>query len=255
MGYRTQNRGNGRKMGKLSRKAQRRANAPPQMDATHFAALFDVSRETMQRLEIYRKLLAKWQDSVNLVGPSTTGQFWTRHAADSAQLLALAPNNANLWVDIGSGGGFPGLIIAQFWAERPQTDRAIVHLVESGTRKCAFLDEVIRATNAPAQIHEGRIETLIAERPAELAGADVVSARALAPLPKLLEISKGYFDSHTKGLFLKGKEWEAELALARQFWTFDVDIVPSITDPQARILCCGQPHPVTQAQNLTPAQP
>lgn len=209
--------------------------------AIQLAMARDVSRETILRLETYRQLLEKWQQTINLVGPSTIPEFWTRHVADSAQLLTLVPKTARKWVDLGSGGGFPGLVIAQIWAERAPEEAAIVHLVESDGRKCAFLRTVIRETGAPAAVHEGRIEDLIAQKPDVFAGTDIVSARALAPLPKLLDLSTPYFDIHTIGMFMKGQGWQDELTQAQQYWNINPKVVSSRTDKAGKIIVCQHP--------------
>lgn len=221
--------------------------------AKGFMQSYNVPRGTFLRLEIYEKLLRKWQKAVNLVGASTlddTGvAFWRRHMADSAQLLHHAPPNWQKWVDMGTGGGFPGLVIAILRTEKSTnaTNSAKiapeVHLIESDGRKCAFLQTVIRETGVAATVHEGRIEAMRAQKPACFADIDVISARALAPLPDLLALTQPYFAPHTKGLFLKGKTWAAELEKARKWGTFAVDSVPSDTDKDARILICGRPQP------------
>ncbi|MGC6472642.1 MAG: 16S rRNA (guanine(527)-N(7))-methyltransferase RsmG [Parvibaculales bacterium] len=208
--------------------------------AKWFTETFNVSRETRLALETYEALLVKWQKSINLVGPSTIEQFWQRHAADSAQLLALAPSAVQNWLDIGAGGGFPGLVIAILW--HGQEGRC-VHLIESDQRKCAFMRTVIRETGCPATVHEGRIEDFAKLRD-DWPPFDVISARALAPLPKLLELAAPFYEIHTKGLFLKGKGWEEELTQARQLWKVDCDIITSRTDTSGRILICDYPQKI-----------
>jgi len=175
-----------------------------------FAEVFKVPRETIHRLTRYAEVLTNWQKRTNLVGPSTLPVLWSRHFADSAQLCGLAPN-ARLWLDLGSGAGFPGLVIAIIQAGTPDFH---MHLVESNRKKCAFLGEVARETEAPVDIHAVRIEEL-AERDQSLR-PDVVSARALAPLPRLFELAVPFFGERTKGLFPKGREAEVELAAARK---------------------------------------
>src|SRR5690606_37210828 len=142
--------------------------------------------------EIYVDLLRRWQDVKNLVGPRTLDQIWTRHIADSAQLLRLAPD-ARRWIDIGSGAGFPGLVLAILMREEPDRE---VHLVESNSRKCAFLRAVSRETGARAQVHAGRIQDVLPR----LGGADVLTARALAPLPELLTLGKDLLRTGALGL-------------------------------------------------------
>src|SRR4029450_2091634 len=170
---------------------------------------FKVPRETIHRLERFAELLAYWQKHTNLVAPSTLPTLWSRHFADSAQLTTLAPN-ARLWLDLGSGAGFPGLVIAILKTGTPDFR---MHLVESNRKKCAFLAEVARATKAPVDIHAMRIEDLA--QSANRLAPDVVSARALAPLPRLLDLASPFFGTKTRGLFLKGRDAETEIAEAR----------------------------------------
>jgi 16S rRNA (guanine527-N7)-methyltransferase len=188
----------------------------------------NVSRETIEKLELLERELRRWQAIKNLVGPATLDQIWERHIVDSLQLLSLAPE-AQTWVDLGSGAGFPGLVLAIAGAERGLK----VHLVESNSRKCSFLRHVSRLTDAGAAVHEARLETVI---PSFIGKADVVSARALASLTMLLEWTEPLLKAGTIGLFPKGRDAEIELTEARKRWTFDTDVLPSLTDSQARIL-------------------
>ncbi len=204
-------------------------------NATDFANTFSVSHETIERLERYERLLVQWQKAVNLVAPATIPNIWQRHFADSAQLLPLAPN-AKTWVDLGSGGGFPGLAIAIMLANQKE---CCVHLVESNSRKCAFLSEVVRQTGARARVHLLRIAD--AATPGAVPAADVVTARALAPLDALLELAQPFFGTASAGLFLKGREAGVEIADARKRWTFDIKVHPSISDAQGQILEIGKP--------------
>jgi len=188
----------------------------------------NVSRETKAKLELLEHELRRWQAIKNLVGPATLDQIWDRHIVDSLQLLDLAPE-ARTWVDLGSGAGFPGLVLAIAGQERGLA----VHLVESNSRKCAFLRQIARLTEAPATVHEARLETVI---PGFVGKADVVSARALASLTQLLEWTEPMLKAGTIGLFPKGRDVESELTEARKKWTFEADILPSRTDSEARIL-------------------
>lgn len=189
---------------------------------------FNVSRETSERLTVLATELRRWQAIKNLVGPGTLDHIWERHIVDSLQLHALAPE-AKLWVDLGSGAGFPGLVLAIAGFERGLE----VHLVESNSRKCAFLRHVARVTGIRAKVHEARLETVI---PDFVGRADVVSARALASLDKLLDWTSPLLKAGTIGLFPKGRDVEAELTEARKSWKFDAEILPSRTDSDARIL-------------------
>ena len=201
------------------------------MDPEAFAAQFDVSRETLTSLLAYQALLGRWQQRINLVGPATLDDFWARHAADSAQLLALA-GDQRIWLDLGSGGGFPGLIVAIMLTE----SGGHVHLVESDGRKAAFLRTVIREVGVPASVHNRRVQELAMAGEAFLADVQVISARALAPLPDLLELVAPFFNSSTIALLHKGAGWQDELTRAEQCWNIDVEALPSRTHDAARIL-------------------
>jgi 16S rRNA (guanine527-N7)-methyltransferase len=195
-----------------------------------FAEAFNVPHETILGLRRYAELLAHWQRSINLVAPSTLPDVWSRHFADSAQLGRLAPD-ARLWLDLGSGAGFPGLVIAHLQAQVPDFR---MHMVESNRKKCAFLAEVARALQTSVDIHAMRIEDLFEK--AQSLRPDVVSARALAPLPRLLELAEPFVGEGTRGLFLKGCETEAEIEAAQAGWDFDFRLHPSLTDEHARIV-------------------
>jgi len=196
-----------------------------------FARAFAVSRETIDKLSTFEALLRQWQKTINLVAPSTLDRVWSRHFADSAQLLALAPSDARRWLDLGSGSGFPGLVLGIMLADR---DGARMTLVESDTRKAAFLSEVARRTGAPVDIRPERIEKVATQT--KLGQVDVVTARALAPLPRLLELAAPAFADATLGLFLKGREAEAEVDAAKERWTFESTLQPSLTDAGGRIV-------------------
>ena len=189
-----------------------------------------VSRETLGRLTIIADLLAKWQKTINLVAPATLPDLWSRHVGDSLQLVHHVPPKPLRWVDLGSGGGFPGLVVAAVLAER---DGAHMHLVESDTRKAAFLREAARVAQLPVTVHAARIEQVAQ---ALAPGTDVVSARALAPLPKLLDLAAPFLAAGALGLFPKGRDAERELTDALRSWTLDCDLHPSMSDPEGRIL-------------------
>lgn len=188
----------------------------------------DVSRETAEALDLYVAQLTRWQTVKNLVGPATLAEVWHRHIADALQLLALAPD-ARRWLDLGSGAGIPGLILAIAGRDRPGFH---VTLVESNARKCAFLTETARLTGAPATVHNARIETVIVG----LSEIEIVCARALASLSQLLVWTEPLLTSGTVGLFPKGRDAAAELTEAEDAWTFTRDLIPSRTDSQARIV-------------------
>ena len=206
--------------------------------ADDFAACFDVSRETMARLSAFQALLGKWQKAVNLVGPSTLQQFWSRHAADSAQLLRYAPPSAKVWLDMGSGAGFPALVMAIMLAE--QNPEACVHMVESDRKKVNFLRTVTRECGLNSQIHHMRIEQLTAKRPPALADIDVITARALAALPQLVDFMAPFFNSSTIALLHKGRDWQEELTACAQYWTMQSEVHASMTDTAARLIEISQ---------------
>lgn len=187
-----------------------------------------VSRETAAALDLYVAQLTRWQSIKNLVGPSTLSEVWSRHIADSLQLLALAPE-ATRWLDLGSGAGIPGLILAIAGRERPGFH---VDLVESNGRKGAFLQETARLTGAPARIHVARIESVI-ER---FTDSQIVTARALAPLSQLIAWTEPLLKNDAMGLFPKGRDVLTELTDAEERWRFTADLIPSRTDSEARIV-------------------
>ncbi len=195
---------------------------------------FPVSRETIDRLETHRRLLTEWSGRMNLVGPKELEHFWRRHALDSAQLLQLAPA-AKRWADLGSGAGFPGLVVAAFLSG--QTDAA-VHLVESTGKKAAFLRAVAEEAALPVHVFNQRIEDFGAGEGAY----DVVTARALAPLPRLILYAKPFLDRGAQGLFHKGADTDAELAAAKDALTgasgvsYRTDVLGSLSDPRGRIV-------------------
>jgi 16S rRNA (guanine527-N7)-methyltransferase len=208
-------------------------------DRSRALALTPVSRETLDRLDRFVAVLLAWQQHTNLIAASTEPTLWTRHIADSLQLLRLAPQ-ARIWVDLGSGGGFPGLVIACALADMPG---AHVHLVESSTKKAAFLREAVHAAGAPAEVHAVRIEDFVENLTASV---DVVTARALAPLAGLLAATYPLLKTGTLGLFPKGQYVDAELTEAAKCWSIQSSLVPSLTDPKAKIVC------VTGIRSKTP---
>jgi 16S rRNA (guanine527-N7)-methyltransferase len=195
-----------------------------------FARQFSVSRETIRRLELYEALLHRWQRAVNLVAARTLAGVWHRHFADSAQLARLVPPAATTIVDLGSGAGFPGLVLAIVLAERAPIR---VRLVESDTRKAAFLCEVARQTGVAVDILATRIES--PETQAKIRPVDVVTVRALAPLSRLLGLAAPLFAAGTVGLFLKGRDVPREIEEARAGWRFDVELVPSLTEADGHV--------------------
>lgn len=198
-------------------------------DRARALTLVTVSRETLARFDAFVTLLLKWQATTNLVAPSTLGHVWTRHIADSLQLLTLAPD-ARAWLDLGSGGGFPGLVLACALAER---SGARVHLVESNAKKAAFLREAARALMLPALVHAARIEEVI-HRWSE--PVDIVTARALAPLADLLAYAAPILKTGAQGLFPKGQDVEVELTEASKYWRIEATLAPSVTSADARIV-------------------
>ncbi len=187
--------------------------------------MIDVSRETIDRLKVYESLLHKWQKTQNLVSSSTLERSWQRHFEDSLQLLELSDHTE--WVDMGSGAGFPGLVIA---IARPHVKMT---LIESNKGKCAFLQEVARQTGTKITILSERIETALPKLAKE---QKTFCARALAPLTMLCALIEPSFGKESIALFMKGRNLEEELAEAHKHWDFSTQIIPSITDKEAAIL-------------------
>jgi 16S rRNA (guanine527-N7)-methyltransferase len=217
--------------------------------AAAFQDAFGVSRETLDRLQVFEAVLKTWQRTINLVSPATLDEVWHRHFADSAQLLdlarpaALAASRAEekspaqsrggkSWLDLGSGGGFPGLVLAILLAERDPEAR--MTLVESDSRKAAFLGEVARKTGVTVEIRAERSEKAATHAKSQI--KDVITARALAPLPKLLGLVLPFFSPHTVALFPKGREAELEVEEAGKRFAFEAQLVPSLTDAEARVV-------------------
>ena len=202
---------------------------PDGADKAQALKLTPVSRETLRRLELFVDLLLRWQQKTNLISPSTIPNLWTRHIADSLQLLDLV-SDAKIWVDFGSGGGFPAIPIACALAERPG---AQLHLVESNGKKAAFLREAIRVTGAPAQVHAERVEKYT-QSPVN--SVDVVTARALAPLKTLCDQAFPLIARGAIGLFPKGQDVAGELTETAKYWSIEASTVASRTSPEGCIL-------------------
>lgn len=179
-------------------------------------------------LAIYEQLLTQWQRSINLVSGSTLTDLWLRHFVDSAQVHGVAPR-AHKWADLGSGGGFPGMVTAMLLKNTPG---AVVHLIESDQRKAAFLRAVSRETGAPAIVHAERIETALPK----IGAADAISARALAPLDLLLELAEPALQNGATGVFLKGEDWAKELTAIPEPDRFTIETLESRTDKRARVV-------------------
>jgi 16S rRNA (guanine527-N7)-methyltransferase len=201
--------------------------ATPPLTPDEFAALTGVSRDTLARLQTYAGLLANWSARINLVAASTLADPWRRHFLDAAQLHPLIPAAAESLIDLGSGAGFPGLVLAIMGAPG-------VELVESDARKCTFLREAARVAAAPAMIRNARIETIPSR------AFSVVTARGCAPLDRLLLYSQRFIGPETACLFPKGEQAGQELAVAQQEWDFDVTSHPSRADPRGVVLCLSR---------------
>ena len=194
----------------------------------HDATGADVSRETSRRISTFVSLLDKWQKAINLVSKSTIDEVMHRHIIDSAQLMRYCRHEDGVWLDMGSGGGFPGLVCA-ILAQDTHPDLAFT-LVESDGRKCAFLQQAVRQLDIPVGIRNERIENL------PPLGASIISARALAPLPVLLGLTDKHLSSGGQALFLKGLRHREELAACKEDWDMTVEIFPSMTSSGSAIL-------------------
>ncbi|HEY4344837.1 MAG TPA: 16S rRNA (guanine(527)-N(7))-methyltransferase RsmG [Parvibaculum sp.] len=201
------------------------------IDAESFLAATSVSRETMDRLRVYETLLLKWQKSINLVSAGTLADLWARHMWDSAQLAALAPRDAVRWMDVGSGAGFPGLVVATLLRDRPGFQ---MELVESDQRKSVFLKEASRLMELSVRVHTGRIEDF-SRGEGELP-PDIISARALASLSQILSWTSPFWGKATIGLFPKGRNATDELTESRKNWIFEAEAIASLSDPSGTVL-------------------
>ncbi|WP_424943556.1 16S rRNA (guanine(527)-N(7))-methyltransferase RsmG [Aliiroseovarius crassostreae] len=199
--------------------------------AETFTSEANVSRETLERLKIYAALLEKWNPAINLVAPSTINDLWTRHFLDSTQVFGLLPENARNWCDVGTGGGFPGVVVA-LMAKELAPDLHVT-CIESDIRKATFLRTVLRETGVEATVISDRIEK------APPQNADVISARALASLNKLLGFAERHLSPNGICLLPKGVKHQEEIDEALENWCFEVDKIPSVTNPDAVILSVG----------------
>jgi len=214
---------------RTNQRTSKESQVPTVHDRAAALRLAPVSRETEARLDQFVTLFLTWQAKINLVAPSSLSRLWTRHIADSLQLLSLAPN-ALTWIDLGTGGGFPGVVLACALADRPG---ACVHLIDNNVRRAAFLREVIRALKISAIVHCERIEEFISH------GAkppDVITARALAPLDRLAGLIHPLLKKGGQALLLKGQDVDVELTEASKCWNIVADLVPSKTHRDGQIL-------------------
>lgn len=196
--------------------------------AEHSVGGVDVSRETFDKLQAFEALVRRWNPAINLVSKASLSSLWARHIADSAQVFALCPAGAAIWADLGSGGGFPGLVVALI-AQQLRPDLRVT-LVESDMRKATFLRQASQALDVPVTVLSERIEAIPALH------ADVLSARALAGLPQLLEFAARHLKPEGVAIFPKGARFADELSEARPLWDFDVDTRPSLSEGGAAIL-------------------
>jgi len=197
------------------------------------AAGLDVSRETIHRLESYCMKLQRWSTTINLIAPAPSGELWMRHIVDSAQLFNLR-HAGNSWSDLGSGGGLPGMVVAIIAQELAPDLR--VSLVESDKRKAAFLRILCAELSLNAKVYQDRAEALPSLQ------SDTVSARALAPLDSVLGYVHRHLHSRGVALLPKGRNYASEIEAARKRWSFELDLVDSVADEGAKILCISQIH-------------
>lgn len=209
----------------MSAVAPPEAPAAPVRDAADFVKVAHATPGQVADLKAYRELLTDWNQKMNLVGASTLEQFWSRHAWDSAQLLSHAPA-ALTWADLGAGAGLPGIVLAIMGKGRPGFH---VHLIDSLAKRCRFLSEVVAALDLPASVHNARAEAL------ELK-VEVVTARACAPMTRLLGFAQPYIRRGAEALFLKGQDVVSELETATISWDFDAEVLPSLSDARGRIV-------------------
>jgi 16S rRNA (guanine527-N7)-methyltransferase len=214
--------------------AQASDSGPPMTsEDIHKHLMFHVKHEAIADLETFRQVLIERNEVMNLIGPATVPHYWSRHVLDSAQLLNHAPD-ARVWTDLGAGAGFPGIVLAILLkhTDREATDgstRGKVYLVDSLTKRCKFLSEVVAALNLPAEVINDRAENIDLK-------CDVLTARAFAPFERLFTFSHHLFRSDAEGWFLKGETVESELEAARKDWRFEAEIYPSLSDPRGRVV-------------------
>lgn len=190
--------------------------------------LTNVSRETQERLEAFAALLLKWTPSINLIAKSTWPDIWQRHIRDSAQLASFVGDDTHTWLDVGSGGGLPALVLAILFAETRRDIQVV--LVESDQRKSAFLRTAIRELELTAQVKTERVEDVASLK------ADILSARAFAPLPKLLDLTQPHLSPDGRMVLMKGAQYQRELEESLASWTFQSEVWSSLTHPQSVIL-------------------
>ena len=196
-----------------------------------FATDLGVSRETIDRLKVFEKLVLKWSKTINLISKADQHKIWERHIVDSLQIYPLLPKNIKNYVDFGSGGGFPGFVLSILLnAADLQTS---IHLVESDKRKSAFLRTVNRELSLNVRVYSSRIEGL------KLQQVDVITARAVAPLDILLRLSSLHINKNTICIFPKGKNWKKEVKKAQKQWKFDLEVIKSKTQAGAVVLKMG----------------
>lgn len=207
----------------------RQMNSMQKYGPADLAADLAVPRETCERLERHRALLQRWSSRINLIGPRELDAYWGRHALDCGQLVRHAAG-ARRWIDIGSGAGFPGIVVGCLLADTPGVR---IDLVETNPKKAAFLREAIRETGAPCRVLNQSIDDVAFMDETY----DIVTARAFAPLPRIITSAKPILDRGAIGLFLKGAEYRAELAVAaEEGWSLQVEALESLSDPDGRIL-------------------
>ncbi|WP_189484885.1 16S rRNA (guanine(527)-N(7))-methyltransferase RsmG [Asticcacaulis endophyticus] len=199
----------------------------PEQMALHL--VFHVKHEAIEDLTRFQQVLADKNAVMNLVGPATVPHYWSRHVLDSAQLLNHAPD-AKIWADLGAGAGFPGVVLAILLKHAEPSDiTPHVYLIDSLTKRCVFLSEVVKALDLPATVINDRAENIKLE-------VDVVTARAMAPLPKLLGFAEGFFKRGAQGWFLKGENVDSELMEAEKAWQFASNKYSSLSDPRGRVV-------------------
>lgn len=234
----------------MAQRAQQSPTPSPNLTADKAAALklTPVSHETAARLDRYVELLLQWQAKTNLVAPSTLPTLWTRHISDSLQLLTIAPS-AQVWVDFGSGGGFPGVVLACAMAEKPG---GMVHLIERNAKKAAFLREALRVTTAPGQVILADIGDSVDSFPGQV---DCVTARAVAPLHQLIGFAEPLVRRGTKALFLKGQDVDAELTEATKYWKIKPRLHSSRTGGHGWIVELDRIERQNSSASVTHGQP